>query len=248
MERAEFVRRLTAELAAAPSYFAYDANLNRAEHATLEQVLAQLRPLALDEALRRAREGALLLDTRDADAFAAEHLAGSLNIGLGGRYASWVGTMLAPERPLVLVTAPGQEEESATRLGRIGFDHIVGFLAGGVEAARARPELLRHGRRATREELAGRLAAANPPLVLDVRTDTEWGAGHIDGARHVVLDGLAHELVRLPQERELVIVCRSGYRSSIAMSLLESAGFARVTDLAGGMEAWNAAPSGACGS
>lgn len=247
MSKAEFVRLVTAEQPAAPAYFGYDAGLNRSEHPTLERVLATaLAPLELEQALDLVRAGAVLLDTREPDAFAAEHLRGALNFGLSGRYASWVGTLLDPERPLVLVTEPGKEEESATRLGRIGFDRVAGYLRGGVGAARKRPELLRRTPRVTREELARRLAAPKPPLVVDVRTNGEWDGGHVEGALHVVLDDLQRDLGRLPRERELVVVCRSGYRSSIAASLLRQAGFASVSDLTGGMDAWNASPSGAC--
>jgi glyoxylase-like metal-dependent hydrolase (beta-lactamase superfamily II)/rhodanese-related sulfurtransferase len=246
MSKAEFVRLVTSDQPSAPAYFGYDAGLNRAERATLARVLKEaLRPLELDEVLRAAHSGAQLLDTRDADSFAAEHLRGAINIGLSGRYASWVGTLLDPARPIVLVTAPGAEEESAMRLGRIGFDRIAGFLRGGAEAARARPDLLVRAARLTPAALAERLAAAQPPQIVDVRTDAEWNAGHIDGALHLVLDELARSTARVPRDSELVVVCRSGYRSSIAASILRRAGFGGVTDLVGGMDAWNAAPAGA---
>jgi hydroxyacylglutathione hydrolase len=244
MSKAEFVRLVTTDQPCAPAYFGYDAGLNRSERPTLERVLATaLKPLELDEVLRLVKSGARLLDTRDADAFAAEHLRGSINIGLSGRYASWVGTVLDPAHPIVLVTVPGKEEESATRLGRIGFDRIAGYLRGGVAAAQARPAELVHGARVDREALVKRLAAPKPPQVVDVRTNTEWSAGHIEGALHLLLDDLTKNLARVPKDRELVMVCKSGYRSSIAASLLQAAGFERVTDLAGGMDAWNAAPS-----
>ncbi len=247
MSKAEFVRLVTGEQPVAPAYFGYDAGLNRAERETLERVLATaLKPLELDEVLKLARGGARLLDTRDADAFAAEHVRGSINIGLSGRYASWVGTLLDPKQTIVLVTAPGKEEESATRLGRIGFDRIAGYLKGGVAAAHARAAELVRGARVDREALAKRLAAPKPPQVVDVRTNAEWSAGHIDGALHLVLDDLSKNLAAVPRDRELVVVCKSGYRSSIATSLLQAAGFERVTDLVGGMDAWSATSSGAC--
>jgi glyoxylase-like metal-dependent hydrolase (beta-lactamase superfamily II)/rhodanese-related sulfurtransferase len=242
MSKAEFVRLVTAEQPAAPAYFAHDAGLNRSEHATLAGVLATaLRPLALDDVLARARAGAQLVDTRHADDFAVEHLRGALNIGLWGRYASWAGTMLDPARAIVLVSEPGKEEESALRLGRIGFDRIEGVLAGGMAAARGRPEVLDHARRHTFDSLARALAAPAPPQVVDVRTDAEWNAGHIEGALHLELNGLEHERARLPHGRELVVVCKGGYRSSIGASLLRRAGFERVSDLTGGMDAWNGA-------
>jgi hydroxyacylglutathione hydrolase len=102
-----------------------------------------------------------------------------------------------------------------------------------------------HGTRVDREGLARRLASTTPPQVVDVRTDAEWSAGHIGSTLHLVLDDLAKNTARVPRDRELVVVCKSGYRSSIAASLLRSAGFERVTDLAGGMDAWNASAAGA---
>ena len=249
MSRADFVRLVTEEQPCAPAYFGYDAGLNRSERPTLDRMLATaLKPLALDEVVRAVAGGAQLLDTRDADSFAAEHVRGSINIGLSGRYASWVGTLLDPARPIVIVAATGKEEESALRLGRIGFDRIAGVLRGGVEAARARPELVVRGARTTREALAERLARPEAPLVVDVRTNAEWNSGHVDGALHLVLDDLSKNVARVPAGRELVVVCKSGYRSSIAASLLRHAGFEQVTDLVGGMDAWNAAGVGGLSS
>jgi len=247
MTRAEFVRLVTAEQPRAPAYFSYDAGLNKAERRTLEQVLASgLKPLAVADVRRLVDEGALLLDTRDADAFAREHVRGALNVGLSGRYASWIGTMLDPQRTLVILAEPGQEEESITRLGRIGFDRIAGFLEGGIGAARAEPGWIAGYGRFTPESLGRALGSETPPVVVDVRTLSEWDAGHIDGARHFELNDLGRHLDQLPKDRELVLVCRSGYRSSIAASLLEGAGFARVSDLRGGMEAWAPSQGAAC--
>jgi len=247
MTREEFVALVTAAQPNAPAYFSYDAGLNQAERRTLDEVLTgALKPLELDEVLARVKDGALLLDTREADAFAAEHVRGSLNIGLGGRYASWAGTMLSPEKPIVVLADPGAEEEAALRLGRIGFDRVVGFLRGGIASARTRPEILGRYARYTPETLAEALASPKPPQVVDVRTNGEWDSGHIDGAVHLELDHLAKHLSRVPKDREVVVVCRGGYRSSIGASLLEGAGFARISDLRGGMDAWNQAPSGAC--
>ncbi len=239
MSKAQFVVNLTAAQPETPAYFAYNAKLNRADRPTLEKVLMRaLKPLSLDEVVREVDGGAQLLDTRDADAFASEHVAGAVNIGLSGRYASWVGTVLDPEKPIVMIADPGQEEESALRLGRIGFDRIAGYLQGGMKTAAARRSLLVGRARATGESLARALAGATPPHVVDVRLDGEWNAGHIAGALHLPLAALVAQVSKLPKSRELVLVCKSGYRSSIAASLIERAGFPRVTDLAGGMDAW----------
>ena len=157
MSREAFVRLITADQPEAPEYFAYDAELNRRERPTLERALdRELAPLALEQVLAAQRDGAQVLDTRDPAEFASGHLAGSLAIGLGGRYATWAGILLAPDRPLVLVTAPGAERVSALRLGRIGFDNVLGVLAGGIGAAAARPEVLRQTTRLTTAELRER--------------------------------------------------------------------------------------------
>jgi len=239
MEKRAFVRLITADQPEAPAYFSYDAHLNRAERPTLEHVLERsLQPLPLDEVVRLMNAGAQALDTRDADSFAAMHLAGSAHVGLTGKYASWVGALLDPKKPFVLICEPGKEEESAMRLGRIGFDQIAGFLEGGMQSAAKQPALVVRRARLTRERLAQELAGASAPQVVDVRTPSEWQAGHIETALHVPLNDLQQRFAQIPKGRSLVVVCKSGYRSSIAASLLERAGFGPVTDLIGGMDAW----------
>jgi rhodanese-related sulfurtransferase len=242
MDEAAFVRLMTTDLPSAPAYFGFDAELNKKERRTLDTVLAEsLRPLALDEAERQVASGALVLDTRDADSFARGHWKGAVHIGLTGQYASWAGTLLDPATPLVIVAEPGKEHESAMRLGRIGFDRVAGFLDGGYAALAARPELVARDGRLDPPGLRRRLDAPRAPLVVDVRTPDEWSAGHIDGALHVPLNRLPAELERVPRDRELVCVCKGGYRSSIAKSLLERAGYEPLSDLRGGMDAWKAA-------
>lgn len=239
MSKEKFVSVVTCAQPEAPAYFAYNARLNRADRPTLEAVLEQaLQPLDLEEVLRRVGEGAQLLDTREADAFASGHLPGAVHIGLSGRYASWVGTLLDPEQPIVMVADPGKEEESAMRLGRIGFDRISGYLRGGMAAASdRRPSLVRRSRIGC-EALAKALSGDAPPQVVDVRQEGEWLAGHIEGALHLPLASWTAQQSKLPRDRELVFVCKSGYRSSIAASLAERSGFKSVTDLTGGMDGW----------
>jgi glyoxylase-like metal-dependent hydrolase (beta-lactamase superfamily II)/rhodanese-related sulfurtransferase len=244
--RDQFVATLVGDLPAPPAYFAFDAALNRRERLTLDDALAiALKPLPLDEVLRFQKMGAVVLDTRDPDDYASEHLAGSTNIGLGGKYASWSGDLLRPDQPIVLIAAPGKERESAMRLGRIGFDRVVGYLDGGAAAFAARRDLVRSHARIDAAELQRRLAGPNPPLVVDVRALHEWNAGHIDGARNEPLPKLRELAASLPRDRELVMQCQSGYRSSIAASLLEQQGFTRLADLQGGWVAWQAAHASA---
>ncbi len=137
MSKESFVKLVTTDQPKAPSYFGYDAQLNRRERSTLEAALSREQTaLTLDAVLRAQRDGAQVLDVRDPDDYAASHLAGSTNISLKSRFASWAGALLTPARPIVIVAAPGSEPEAAVRLGRIGFDNVLGYLAGGVDAAR----------------------------------------------------------------------------------------------------------------
>jgi hydroxyacylglutathione hydrolase len=242
MARHEFVEAVIADQPAMPAYFPYDAALNAAEHAALDDVLIDgLRPLSLDAAL--ALEGVQLLDTRDADNFAAAHVRGSINIGLDGSFAAWAGVVLDGGRPIVLVTDAGRERESALRLGRIGFDRVAGFLRDGIGACRQRLELVENSARTSAAMLARWLDRPGPPLVVDVRTEREWRENRIDGTVNLPLSSLPARLDELPRGRRLVVLCRSGYRSSIAASVLRRSGFGDVVDLAGGIDAWAAASS-----
>jgi glyoxylase-like metal-dependent hydrolase (beta-lactamase superfamily II) len=241
MSKEEFVRVVTSEQPDVPPYFTYDAILNTQEHATLDETLERvLKPLGLEEVLALAGEGVQLLDVRDPAEFAGAHVAGSVNIGLGGSFASWSGTILDRQRPIVIVAEPGREEEAATRLGRIGFDGVAGYLDGGMQALESRPDLLRRTERVTAPTLAEQLAAPSPPVLLDVRGERELEQGSIDGALNIPLNHLAERLAEVPRDGSLVVYCSSGYRSSIAASLLENAGVSGVADLVGGFVAWEA--------
>src|SRR5580698_6832244 len=143
MTKEEFTRLITADQPDAPAYFTYDAILNTRERATLDKTLRQvLQPVELQEVLEMGDAGAQILDVRDASEYAKGHLAGSINIGLGGQYATWAGTVLDSSRPIVIIAEPGREQEAALRLGRIGFDHVTGYLRDGMEALAERPDLV----------------------------------------------------------------------------------------------------------
>ena len=242
MTKEEFVRLITADQPEAPSYFTYDAILNTRERATLDENLERvLKPIELDELLRLGESGAQILDVRDAAEYAKGHLAGSINIGLGGQYATWAGTVLDRAKPIAIVAEPGREMEAAVRLGRIGFDHVRGYLAGGMAALASRPDLVWPTERVSVLIAAEKLADADPPVVLDVRTPREWAEKHIDGSMNVPLNHLQDRIAEVPRERRMMIHCAGGYRSSIAASILHQHGITSVSEMAGGLAAWEAA-------
>jgi rhodanese-related sulfurtransferase/glyoxylase-like metal-dependent hydrolase (beta-lactamase superfamily II) len=239
MSREEFKSIVTAEQAEAPGYFAHDAMLNRQERPSLAAALAKsLRALNLEEVLQLANKGAQLLDVRDAIDFEGAHLAGSLNIGIQGKYATWSGTMLDRTRPIIVIADPGREQEAIVRLGRIGFDEVTGYLAGGLDSLSSRPDLIRRIERTTAVALGELRTSAEPPIVVDVRSEKEWIAGHIPGSLNVPLNHLRERISGLPADRLIVVHCEGGYRSAIAASVLAQDGRARVMDLVGGFKAW----------
>src|SRR6202021_648116 len=165
MSKKAFIELVTTDQPEAPPYFVYDAVLNSKERPTLDESLERnLKPLALDAVLELQKEGAQILDTRDADEFGAAHLAGSINIGLGGQYATWAGTMLNHEHPIVIVAAPGRDNESAVRLGRIGFDNVAGYLQNGLQSLELRPDLVVFIEGLSPQSPLALFAPTNPPL------------------------------------------------------------------------------------
>ena len=241
MSREAFVELVTADQPDAPAYFVYDAVLNAKEHPTLERSLAEgLKPLTLEQVLDRQRDGAQILDTREPSEFAAAHLKGTQNIGLGGQYATWAGSILDPHCPIVIIAEPGREQESAMRLGRIGFDHVVGYLAD-MHSLEARPDLRVSTERLSPGVAAERLRSDVPPTIVDVRTPHEHETKFIDGSVSMPLSRLSQRTNELPRDRPILVHCAGGYRSSIAASMLQHAGFDHVSELAGGIAAWEAA-------
>lgn len=241
MSREEFKKIVTAEQPEVPDYFAHDAVLNMQDRPSLDDSMRKsLRPLSLDEVLRQQAEGAQVIDVRGEADFAGAHLAGSINIGLDGKYATWCGTILDKDLPVVVVAEDGREEEAIMRLGRIGFDRVKGYLETGPNALATREDVIGVTDRITAKALADHLEEANPPLVVDVRTANEWNQQQIKGSVNIPLNQLVERLEELPRDRTLVLHCRTGYRSSLAASLLVRAGFTDVLDLVGGIEAWQA--------
>ena len=242
MSEEEFLAVVTADQPAAPGYFVHDAVLNRKERPLMDSAVAKGRKaLDLETLLARANAGAQVVDARDPEAFAAGHLAGSINIGLDGKFATWAGTVLDLERPILVIAEAGREEEAILRLGRIGLDLVEGYLDGGAAAFAERPELQVRFTRVEAKPLAEELAGEAAPVVLDVRAPGEYGAGHLECALHIPLNQLAERASEVPRDRPVVVHCAGGYRSAIAVSLLERAGVEGLRDLRGGFGAWSGA-------
>ncbi len=237
MTEDEFVDAVTQGQSVAPLYFSFAANRNR----ELRELLADdvsVPQLSLDEVLELQRNGAVVVDARDDMAFAAGHLRGSVNVGLGGRFAEYTGEVMKPGTPIVLVTPPGHEAEAHVRLARIGFDKVVGSLAEPFDAFVANPEHVEQLSRLSADALEDRIGSVPDLVLVDVRNPGEVELGTIAGARTISLPALLTNLDQLDPAAPTVVFCAGGYRSAIASSLLRSHGFADVSDLIGGYTAW----------
>lgn len=238
--REEFIRQLTSNLPARPEYFARDAEINRTGAAALSDLppLGGLSPLELDGMLKA---GEIALDVRPMDEFAAGHVPGSVNIALGGQFASWAATVLGlASHPVLIAETDAQIEEARIRLARVGIEELDGYLAGGVAAWKQSGQPLAIVAQIDAQELEQRLGAGKVQ-VLDVRREPEWDAGHVEGAAWWPLDNFRVSPPEIDHEVPLAVHCKGGYRSMIAASLLQRAGFRNVINLIGGFDAWQQA-------
>jgi hydroxyacylglutathione hydrolase len=242
MGEEEFIALVTAGQPAAPEYFVYDAILNRKQREVFDAE-ASARPLDDAEVTAALARGAAVLDTRDAPTFAAGHLPRALNVPADGRFAETAGMVLTGDQEIVLVAAPGRQDEVAVRLARIGFDKVTGYLPDPDATLLARPDDTARASRLTAVELSGVLTAAqgrpDAPVVLDVRNIGELEGGFIPGSVHIPLAELRRRIDEIPTGRPVVAYCAGGWRSSVAASLLRHNGFTDVSDLLGGYAAWN---------
>jgi len=238
--REEFVAELTSNLPARPEYFLKDAEINRTGAAALSELPA-LRAIEPHELQRMLTDGEIALDVRSGDEFAAGHVPGSINIALSGQFASWAGTVLGLiAHPVLIGDSDQQLEEARVRLARVGMEALDGYLAGGVAAWKQAGLPVSQTHQITAEELHSRLLARGVQ-VLDVRRQPEWDAGHIKNATWWPLDNFRVSPPEIDREAPLAVHCKSGYRSIIASSLLERAGFHHVLNVVGGFDAWQQA-------
>jgi hydroxyacylglutathione hydrolase len=253
MLREAFVHLLTADLPERPGYFSRDAEINRAGAEAMEELppLAALSPAGVAEKIeQRTSAPAVILDTRPSGDFFASHIPGSVHIALSGQYASWAGALIGLDREIILVAEdPERAEESRMRLARVGIEHIAGYLEGGVSAWQRSGRAVTQFAQISAGELSQVLESDSGMQLIDVRRATEWDAGHIAQARLVPLNklaaligsdsGAAKKLFpNFDTDRPVVVHCQGGYRSAIAASLLERAGFSMVVNVIGGFDAW----------
>jgi hydroxyacylglutathione hydrolase len=237
--REEFIQKLTSNLPARPEYFAKDAEINRTGAAALSD-LRPLHAISPAELHRKLSDGEIALDVRSGDEFAAGHVPGSVNIALSGQFASWAGTVLGlASHPVLIADNEQQIEEARLRLARVGIEALNGYLQGGVAGWKAAGLPLATTAQISPQELQTKLEL-DQLQVLDVRREPEWDAGHIEGASWWPLDNFKVSPPEIDHDAPLAVHCKSGYRSMIASSLLERAGFKSILNVSGGFDAWQA--------
>lgn len=240
MTKAEFIHEVTDGLLAPPKYFPENVRLNKEGYASFDEVMKRsaqaLSPRAFEEAVNAT--GALMLDVRHQDEFHKGFIPNSIFIGLGGQFAPWVGALVADVNlPLALIVEPGKAEEAITRLSRVGFDNVVGYLEGGFDAWKNAGMEVDSFESITADELAANMNKYDPDNVLDVRKPSEFAAEHVKDVASVPLDFINEYMSDLNKEKKYFLHCAGGYRSMIAASILKSRGFENIVDVKGGFKA-----------
>jgi hydroxyacylglutathione hydrolase len=239
MKREEFIEMMTTDLPETPAYFRQDAELNREGPSALEELQAPPE-LSSDEVLKlREEPDVILLDIRPSDQYGTGHIPGSMNIGLGGQFATWAGTLIPLKNKIVLV-AQNEEQvrEAQIRLARVGHENVLGYLSKGILSWHERGLSLASTEQISVDELDRRIKEKSAGQVVDVRRPGEWKSGHIKEAVHIPLNKLRENSNQLNRDTKIAVICAGGYRSSAATSVLEREGFLQVTNVVGGMTAW----------
>ncbi len=236
LSKEQFIKEVTDGLAEPPQYFPKNVQMNIEGYESINQVLERanhaLNPDAFEEAANHT--GAILLDTRAPGDFAKAFIPNSINIGIDGSFAVWVGTLIPDlKQELLIIADPGKEEEVATRLARVGYDFAIGYLDGGIDAWISAGKETDH----IESIFAEQLAAVEKPYIIDVRKESEYEAEHIEGAVNSPLEQINHHIASIDKKSPVFLHCAGGYRSMIFASILKSRGFDHITDVQGGFKA-----------
>lgn len=236
MTKEEFIKEVTTGILPPPQYFPKNAQMNKTGYLSFDEVIDKgTKALSVEDFKKEVANGALILDVRTQADFSNGFVKDSLFIGLNGTFAMWVGALIHDiKQNIVLITPQGAEEEAVVRLARVGYDHCVGYLKGGVEAYQNAGEALETIQSITAEELATRIDSV---AIVDVRKQGEYEAEHVENVTHCSLDYIAYEQNKLDKNKTYYVHCAGGYRSVIAISELKRNGFANLIDVLGGFGA-----------
>ncbi|WP_207511558.1 MBL fold metallo-hydrolase [Longitalea luteola] len=239
--REEFIKAVTADLPAAPTYFPINARINKEGYDSLEKIMeTALAPLSVADFKQwMQQDDTIILDTRKAGDFTKQFVPGSISIGLEGRFAEWAGSLLPFDKPIILVTEAGEEKESVIRLARVGFSQIHGYLSGGVEAWQQAGEEIDLIIDVEVDELAMDLPYDDHLVAVDVRREAEFADGHVRGAVNIPLNEMTDpgSMANIEEHQNLYLYCGSGYRSVIAASLMKRQGIHNLRNVLGGFNA-----------
>lgn len=232
MDVDQFVKEVTDGMMPPPAYFFEDARINKSGYNPIDEVMKQNDiPLTPNDIEAAVQNGALVLDTRDPNDYETGHVPGSMNIGLGGQYAVWVGTLIPIDRELVVVSYPGKESEAVLRLARVGYENVKGVLSGGFAAWQSAGKEVGKVKSIEPEEMVAEMANA---VVLDVRNPGETASATVEGAKLIPLGDLQDRLNELNPDSRYLVHCAGGYRSMIAASIMKAAGIQNVYNIYGG--------------
>jgi rhodanese-related sulfurtransferase len=238
MSREEFINEVTDGLEAPPAYFPENVRMNKEGYESIDKVIKSgTQPLTTEEFELIANEtGALILDTRSANDFRMGFIPNSINIGIEGSFAPWVGALIpGVNQPLLIVSDKGREEEVVTRLARVGYDNTLGYLNKGFESWVAAGKETDTINSIAAVDLSNQLTKDS--IIIDVRKHSEFQAERVEGAINLPLDFINDHLAEIPKQGKVFIHCAGGYRSMIAISILKARGWDNLIDVSGGFKA-----------
>lgn len=239
LTKEEFIKAVTEGLAAPPAYFPINAKINKEGYESLDAVLTKgLTALSIEDFKEKTKEQDIILDTRNSNEFTQGFVPGSISIGLDGRFAEFAGGLLPFDQSIILITEPGKEKESIIRLARVGFDKMVGYLAGGYEAWKTAGEKIDLIIDVEADEMAMDIPFDPNMVIVDVRKETEYADGHIKEAINIPLNDLMDpgSMANMEDQHNIYIHCAGGYRSVIASSLIKRQGIHNIRNVMGGFE------------